>query len=118
MMISNINKKKVLVKDYRMCKSDWSKAIGLMFARKLKNKALAFAFDRPKKIALHMFFVFQTIDILLLDENRKIVELKQNFKPFTFFSFENKANLVLELPEGTLEKTGTEVGDEIELKQQ
>ena len=85
-----------------------------MFSR--KNKTLLFVFNKEKIISLHMFLVFYPIDVLFLNKNKKIVEIKQNFKPFTFHTPQNKAKYVIELPNGTVKRTKTEVGDTIRFK--
>ena len=107
-MIRNITKNTVLANSQKVCDSDAEKAAGLMFASKLRDNAIVFRFNKAKKIALHMFFVFQTIDVVLLDEKNKVIELKQNFRPFSFFNSRNSSRLVLELPEGTIGKSRTE----------
>lgn len=60
-----------------------------------------------------MVFVFFPIDILFLDKNKKVIEMKKNFRPFSFYTPEKKARYILELPEGTIKKTRTEIGDKI-----
>ena len=65
-----------------------------------------FVFDKEKRISLHMLFVFFPIDVLFLDKNRKIIEIKKNFKPFTFYKSKNKANYVVELTEPHNYKVG------------
>ena len=44
-----------------------------------------------------MFFVFYPIDVLVLDSDKKIVEIKRNFKPFTFWSSSKKGKYLVEL---------------------
>ena len=44
--------------DYKVCKSNFSKTIGLMFSKK---KNLLFEFDKEQRIPLHNLFVFYTI---------------------------------------------------------
>ena len=44
-----------------------------------------------------MFFVFYKIDVLYLDENKKVIEIKKNFKPFSSYTPKNKAKYVIEL---------------------
>lgn len=72
----------------------WSKASGLMFSKK---KNLLFVFDKPRRISLHNCFVFFPIDLVFMDENFKIIEIRRNFKPFTFYTSKKKAKYVLEL---------------------
>jgi len=84
----NISKKE------HFCKSSLSQARGLMFRRR---RNLVMVFPKERKIKLHMFFVFYPIDVLILDEKKKIVEIKRDFRPFTFWSSEKKGRYVVEL---------------------
>ena len=76
-------------------------------------KPLIFIFEKEKIIPLHMLFVFYSIDVLFLDKNKKIVEIKENFRPFRFYTPKNKAEYVVELPNGIIKKSGTKLGDKI-----
>ena len=44
-----------------------------------------------------MFFVFFPINVLFLDKNKQIIEIKKNFRPFTTYKSKNKANYVVEI---------------------
>ena len=59
-------------------------AIGLMFSRRQKAKALLFDFKKPVKIAIHSWFVFFDFYAIWLDENEKIIQIKK-IKPWTCF---------------------------------
>jgi len=83
-----------------------------MFSR--KSKSLVFIFKKEKIVPLHMLFVFYPIDVLFLDKNKIVVEIKENFKPFSFYNPKNKSKFVIELPKNTIRKTKTELGDKIE----
>jgi uncharacterized membrane protein (UPF0127 family) len=54
-------------------------------------------FKRERKVSLHMWFVFSPIDVLVVDSDKKIVEIKRNFKPFTFWSSSRKGKYIVEL---------------------
>ena len=60
-----------------------------------------------------MFFVFYPIDVLFLDKNKVVVDKKENFKPFAFYNSKRKAMYEIELPNGTIRKTKTNIGDKI-----
>ena len=60
-----------------------------------------------------MLFVFYSIDVLFLDKDKGVVELKEDFRPFRFYTPKNKAKYVIELPDGIIKKTGTKLGDKI-----
>jgi len=108
-MIKNFSKTKVLAETADVALSPLSKALGLMFQP--KPKALIFAFLKKRHVPLHMLFVFFPIDVLYLNEHKKVIEMKENFMPFTFYSPKKKAMYVIELPAGTVAKSSTKVGD-------
>ena len=115
MLIKNITTKKIIDRNAILCGNSFSKFIGLMFTKQ-QNKALIFKFNEEKIISLHMFFVFYPIDVLFLDKNKVVVDKKENFKPFTFYNSKNKARYAIELPEETINKSKTKIGDKIKFK--
>jgi len=78
----------------RYCNNWISQARGLMFRRR---QNLVMEFKNSRRISLHMFFVFFPIDVLVLDSNKKIVEVKRDFKPFTVWNSSVKGKYVVEL---------------------
>jgi len=44
-----------------------------------------------------MCFVFYPIDVLILNEKKEVVEIKQKLKPFTFWNSKEKGKYVVEL---------------------
>ena len=79
----------------------WGKARGLMFSKK---RNLMFVFDKEQRISLHMWFVFFPIDVYFLDKNKKVIEIKKNFKPFTFYKSKKKAKYVVEIADSIADK--------------
>ncbi|NQV91086.1 DUF192 domain-containing protein [Candidatus Woesearchaeota archaeon] len=76
------------------CTSLLSQMRGLMFRRK---QNLIMEFPSERKVALHNFFVFYPIDVLILDKHKKIVDIKRDFKPFTFWTSSVKGKYVVEI---------------------
>ena len=111
MMLINRDKKSAIAKDAVLCLGLFSKIKGLMFTR--KPKSLIFDFCSEKRIGLHMWFVFYPIDVLFLDKNGKVVELKTGFMPFSAYTSKKKARYAIELPEGSIRKSRTAIGDRI-----
>ena len=107
-------KKTVIIKNFRFIDDAFLKFVGLMFSKKQK-KSLIFKFNKEIIIHLHMFFVFYPIDVLFLDKNKIVVDIKENFKPFTFYKSKKKAMYAVELPNGIIKRTKTEIGDKIEI---
>ncbi|PIN86143.1 hypothetical protein COV19_06625 [Candidatus Woesearchaeota archaeon CG10_big_fil_rev_8_21_14_0_10_44_13] len=115
-MIINKTNEKILAHNLRICTSIFSKALGLMFSRKIKDFGLVFEFNSEKRVSLHNIFVFYTIDLLFLNSRWEVVELKERFKPFTFYLPKEKARYILELPADTIKQTGTGLGDVVNFK--
>ncbi len=80
-----------------------------MFSMNPKN--LIFIFKKEKIVPLHMFFVIFPIDVLFINKNKKVVDLKESFRPFTFYTPKAKAKYVVELPKGTIKKSKTKLND-------
>ena len=110
-MITNQTQKFTIIKSEKVCKSIFCKAFGLMFRLKKPSEALVFVFGTERIVALHMLFVFFPIDVLFLDKGQKVVDIKKDFKPFSYYSPKAKAMFVVELPTGVLGKT--KIGDKI-----
>lgn len=92
----------------------FSKFVGLRFHNKIIDSAYVFPFDEPLKVGLDMFFVHFIIDVVFLDNNKKIVEIKKNFLPYTFYKSKEKVSFVVELPKGYVEKNKLEIGKKLE----
>lgn len=113
MIIRNKSKNRMINKDAKLCKSIASQSLGLIFS---KPKSLVFEFEKEKIISLHMLFVFYPIDVLFLDKSKIVVDKKENFSPFTFYTSKKKAMYAIEMANKTIKKTETELGDKIEFK--
>ena len=111
MQIKNKTKKTVIAKNAKACKNIISQTIGLMFS---EAKPLVFILKKEKIIPLHMFFVFYPIDVLFLNKKNIVVEIKENFRPFTFYTPKNRSMYIIELPKNTAKKSKTGIGDKVE----
>ena len=62
--------------------------------------------------SIHMFFMRFPIDVLYLDREDRVVRIQEGLKPWRVGPLHTKgARYVIELPEGTIGRTGTQVGD-------
>jgi len=64
--------------------------------------------------SIHTFFMRFSIDAAFLDKNNIIVAMKSSLQPSRIFGSIFKGKLVIELSEGTLQRTKTEPHDVIE----
>jgi uncharacterized protein len=93
-MIINKTTKQVISNQEKFCKNILSQAIGLMFHKK---QNLVMTFPKERKISLHMFFVSFPIDVLILDKDYRVIEIKENFKPYSFWKSKKKGKYLVEL---------------------
>lgn len=108
-MIINKTNNKAISKKELVCSNSLTQAFGLMFRRK---QNLIMTFKRERTVSLHMFFVFFPIDVLIINKDMKIVDIKRNFKPFTFWNSNKKGKYIVEL--GV--KDEYQLGDKIKLE--
>jgi uncharacterized membrane protein (UPF0127 family) len=64
---------------------------------------------------VHTFAMRFPIDVLYLDCHKVVIHIQQDLKPWRVGRILMRSKSVLELPGGTLQATGTTVGDEIEI---
>jgi len=78
---------------------NWFKKIsGLIFTRREKAKALLFDFKKPVQWNFHSLFVFFPFIAIWLDDNDKIISIK-NIKPFKYnLSPKKPFEKVIEIP--------------------
>ncbi len=94
----------------------FSRSKGLRFARPLrKGQAIILAAEEESlmETTIDMFFVFFPIDVLWLDKDKIVVDIKRNVKPFTPLVIPRKpAKYVIELKKGVTKNI--KLGDKIE----
>jgi len=64
--------------------------------------------------AIHMYGMKYPIDVAMLDRERRVIAVYPRIAPGKRSRMHWKAKYALELPQGTLTATGTEVGDLLE----
>lgn len=115
-MIRNKTKRNKISSDTIVCRNFFSLFRGLMFRRLGKEQALVLNMPLPSAGSIHTFFVFYPIDVAWLDSNMKVVDIKENIRPFTVMaSSRKKAKYVVELPQGKVKRKKIEIGDELNL---
>ncbi len=120
MKIINRSRKKVLAEKAELADSLWKKTKGLMF--RAQPTPLMMPFGRDGKHSIWMPFMRFPIDIIFIDSNKRVVDVKENCRPLRFlnpftwklFWPKKSARYVLETKAGLVESTGTEPGDVLE----
>ena len=105
---------KAIASDVEFAKSLVSQTRGLMFRKKISDDyALVFVLAKPRLISIHMLFVRFPIDVLFLDENKRIVKTAR-LRPWTgLASSSEKIKYMIEMPEGSIQKNGLVVGERL-----
>jgi len=65
---------------------------------------------------IHMFFMLIALDVIHADRQGNILRMVHGIKPWRLGPMVRKCRMVIELPAGTLARTGTEVGDILALE--
>lgn len=80
------------------CKSFFKRLMGFMFKKKTIDYGLLF----DKCSSIHTFFMFQKIDVILLDKDNNIIKTYEALKPNRIILPKKNVKKVLELPINTI----------------
>lgn len=101
-MLYNKTRQKAIIQKTRKAQNSWQCFKGLMFEKKKRfDYGLIFDFKREARIgaSIHMLFVFFPIDLVFMDSEKKVVDIKQNIRPFSLnYTPKKKARFLAELP--------------------
>lgn len=110
----NESRNRSLATEVEVAGSVWARFKGLMGRRSLSSGRGLWL---PGDNGIHMFFMRFPIDAVFLgkpgaDGARSVVAVRRALRPWVgIVPLVRAANGVLELPAGTIEETGTDVGD-------
>jgi uncharacterized membrane protein (UPF0127 family) len=98
-MLKDKTTKNILTKEIVHLKSFPRIGTGLMFRSKesCKDKAFIFHLNPKRKYSITMWFVFFPLDLIFLDKNKKVVEIKNDIKPFTIYRPKTRFKYMVEL---------------------
>jgi len=102
-----------LASDLEVADSFWRRLVGLLGRRSLAPSGGLWISPCHSIHTLGMLF---SIDVLFLDSTGRIVKALKAVKPFRLVLPVKSATSVLELPAQTIDRTGTETGDVIQLR--
>jgi uncharacterized membrane protein (UPF0127 family) len=114
-MLINKSNEKVISREEEIAGTLWKRMRGLMFRKRI-DKPLIFILPRKTRFeaSIHMFFVFFPIDLVYLDENWKVVDLREKIAPFTLnVTPIAPAKYFIELGAGSIKKFKIRIGNRI-----
>ncbi len=116
MKVINKRNGSVLAEGPLIANSFFSRLRGLMFRSKFPKPILFFFDDTaPKRNSIHSFFVFFPFDAIYLDENKVVVDIFENVRPFTpYLEPKKRTKYLIEMDSGDVKKYDVAAGDTIE----
>ncbi len=105
--------------DIEKAENDQERAIGMMFRKSMGDtQGMLFLFDEIKPQSFWMKNTFIPLDIIFIDENKKINTIHPNATPHSETSLPSNGNaqFVLEVRGGFCQDYGVKVGDIVEWK--
>ena len=112
MKVINQTRGTTLIEDGEMANTFWTRLKGLIGHAPLKEgEGMVIV---PCQ-SIHSFFMRFPIDAVFINGDNRVIRLAENLKPNRIGPIVPRAKVVVELPVGTIARTGTQVGDEIRL---
>lgn len=104
-----------LATDLEVADTHWSRLRGLMGTDAASFPAGKGLWIVPCR-GVHTLGMRFPIDVVYLNGDRVIVHIEENLRPWRMAAVRLKAATVLELPSSMVRKTGTSLGDEIDIE--
>jgi uncharacterized protein len=106
--VVNLTRQETLAESAKRCVRFLDRFRGLLFTKSL-GEGCALIIEPCKSI--HMFGMAYPIDVIFLDKENRVTALVHEIKPWRASGLYLKAVLCIELPAGTIAKSGTRMGD-------
>jgi uncharacterized membrane protein (UPF0127 family) len=113
MIVENVTRSQILADTAHEAADFFSRGRGLMFSPPLPEGG-GLVIEPCNSI--HMFFMRFPLDVVFTDAEGRVVFTYKGIKPWRMGRIVKGAKRAIELPEGTVERTHTEVGDVVRLK--
>ena len=105
----------IIATNVELARSLVKQLLGLMFRRSIpQSYTMIFDMRWEQYIGIHMLFVPFPIDLVYLDKDRQIVDQRHLRAWIGLANSRKPARYALEMPAGTIERCGLNVGDILE----
>lgn len=112
MRVANTTRNVILAERATVAANPWRRMVGLLGREHLsEGEGLIL---RPCS-SVHTCFMRFPIDVIFLDQQGRVVRLFPRMVPFRFSPLVFRAHSAVELPAGTIARSGTEVEDCVEM---
>ncbi|MBW6517076.1 MAG: DUF192 domain-containing protein [ANME-2 cluster archaeon] len=104
----------ILAREVRYANNIFSRALGLMFHKDITpDFAMVFKLRKPMTVGVHMLFVFFAIDVIFLDEGKKVIGTG-TLKPWLGHKQVKGVKYLIEMHQGAIEAHDITIGDTLE----
>ena len=110
MRIRNVTRRTELASDARAARGFVPRLVGLL-GRASLNDGEGLLIDPCSSV--HTAFMRFSIDVVYVDGDGRVAKACADLKPFRFSGVLRGAKSVVELPTGTIDRTGTAPGDQL-----
>ncbi len=120
MNVVNRTRQQSMMTSASVARNTWARLRGLL-ARKSLGSGDGLVIDRarvnlaPIPMGVHTIGMRFSIDVAFVDPSGRILRVIHSMKPYRISPLVWNCAMVLEMPEGALRRSGTEVGDQIAL---
>jgi len=112
-MIFDLTRRSYLAEHPRWAVSPWERLRGMICRRFVPGEFDALVFERCSSI--HSCWMSIPIDAVFLDGENRVAAIRRDLAPWRFAFGGSRARSVIELPAGTAEASGCEIGDLLNL---
>jgi uncharacterized protein len=112
--VYNKTRETFLATEVNMADTYWSRLVGLLGKTKRWSRPGRGLWIVPS-CGVHTIGMLFPIDVIFLDKESRVVHLQEYVRPFRISSVCLKAASVLEVPVYTIHRSGTQIGDRLEI---
>ena len=112
MKIINYTREIIIADNAKMADTFLSRMTGLLNRTSLEDRE---ALIITQCQSIHMVFMKFAIDVIFIDSTDRVVGLVKEIQPFCFSPLFLKAAAAIELPICSIEKTQTQLGDQLQI---
>lgn len=111
--VENLSRGRALVTKGWVADNPWTRLRGLIGHRPLmKGEALLIV---PCS-SIHTHFMSFPIDVVYVDKEQQVVAVDHEMAPWRFGRIRRRVHFVIELPAGVAGSTGTQAGDQLQVR--
>jgi len=104
----------IIATNIEIARTTFRQALGLMFRKCIRyDHSMIFILKKPSHVNIHMLFVFFPIDIIFLNDEKKIMGLSR-LRPWVGYKAMEDIKYIIEMKAGTIEMFHLCAGGQIE----